>query len=204
MQKPISLKTFNRLVDMLTIIEQSPPEQQTFSSNELARNLGVSDILVRKDLNSIGISGRPKIGFSRQDLVTNLEHILGYSGHNEAIIVGCGRLGRSLLDFHLLDSLGISLVAGFDLTPSTIGRLEVLPVTKMSSLIRRMRIKLALVSVPENVAQTVTDQLIEAGIKVIWNFTATPLIVPEGIHVHQDDLRRSVAHILQHLDSEES
>ena len=45
MQKPISLKTFNRLVDMLTIIEQSPPEQQTFSSNELARNLGVSGIL---------------------------------------------------------------------------------------------------------------------------------------------------------------
>lgn len=204
MQNPISLKTFNRLVDMLTIIEQSPPEQQTFSSNELARNLGVSDILVRKDLNSIGISGRPKIGFSRQDLVTNLEHVLGYSGHNEAIIVGCGRLGRSLLDFHLLDNLGISLVAGFDLTPSTIGRLEVLPVTKMSSLIRRMRIKLALVSVPENVAQTVTDQLIEAGIKVIWNFTATPLIVPEDIHVHQDDLRRSVAHIQQHLDSEES
>ena len=60
MQKPISLKTFNRLVDMLTIIEQSPPGQQTFSSNELGRNLGVSDILVRKDLNSIGISGRPQ------------------------------------------------------------------------------------------------------------------------------------------------
>ncbi|HHT21296.1 MAG TPA: redox-sensing transcriptional repressor Rex [Tissierellia bacterium] len=202
MRKPIPMRTFNRLVDILKIIEQAP-DKQSFSSGDLALELGVSDILIRKDLNSIGLSGRPKIGFDRTDLVSGLEGVLGYTRQNDAILVGCGRLGRSLLDFSLLDSLGISLVAGFDLTPSKIGRLEILPLTKMPSLIKRLRIRLALLCVPEDSAQATADQLVAAGIQVIWNFTATTLHVPEHVHVHQEDLRLSAAHVLQHLHREE-
>lgn len=202
MRKPIPMRTFNRLVDILKIIEQEPGKD-SFSSGDLALQLGVSDILIRKDLNSIGLSGRPKIGFDRLDLVNGLEDVLGYTHQNDAILVGCGRLGRSLLDFSLLDSLGISLVAGFDLTPSKIGHLEVLPVTKMASLIKRLRIRLALLCVPEETAQATAEQLVDAGIEVIWNFTATKLYVPEHVHVHQDDLRRSAAHVLKHLNQEE-
>lgn len=204
MRKPISIRTFNRLVDILKIIEQAPSEQGFFSSGELALELGVSDILIRKDLNSIGLNGRPKIGFDRRQLVDSLEEVLGYTSKNDAILVGCGRLGRSLIDFSLLDSLGISLVAGFDLTPSKAGRLEILPVSKLSSLIQRLRIKLAILCVPEDVAQQVSQQLVAAGITVIWNFTATQLNVPDHVHVHQDDLRRSAAHVLKYLPSEEA
>lgn len=203
MERAIPLRTFHRLVDILKYVDQAPTEQASFSSADLALRLGVSDILVRKDLNSIGLTGRPKRGFDRQELVTSLEQVLGYTNPSDAVLVGCGRLGRSLLDYHLLDHLGISLVAGFDLTPSKIGHLEVLPTSKLTSLVRRLRIRLAVLCVPEQEAQIVADQLVEAGIKVIWNFTATPLIVPETVSVYQDDLRQSAARVLQLLQTEE-
>lgn len=202
MQKPISIRTFNRMVDILKIIEQSPADKIVFSSAEFAEKLGVSDILIRKDFNSLGLVGRPKLGFNRRELLECLEDTLGYTNPNDAILVGCGRLGRSLLDYSLLTSLGISLVAGFDLTPSSTGRLEILPITKMSSLIRRLRIRLAILCVPEDIAQSVAEELAQAGITLIWNFTATPLQLPEGVTVYQEDLRRSAAHILKHLSEE--
>lgn len=199
MDPPISIRTFQRLVELYQYIDHAPVDQTSFSSSDLAQQVGVSDILVRKDLNRIGLTGRPKRGFDRGELVHSLGQVLGYSNPSDAVLVGCGRLGRSLLDYHLLDNLGISLVAGFDLTPSKLGHLEVLPMTKLTSLIQRLHVRLALLCVPEESAQVSADRLISAGIRFIWNFTPVTLQVPEGVCVYQEDLRQSAARILSAL-----
>lgn len=204
MEKPIAIRTFNRLVELYQYINLAPSDQLSFSSSDLAEPLGVSDILVRKDLNRIGLTGRPKRGFDRGELVHSLGQVLGYNNPSDAVLVGCGRLGRSLLDFHLLETLGISVVAGFDLTPSTLGRQEILPMTKLASLIRRLHVRLAVLCVPKEVAQSVADDLISYGITAIWNFTGEVLSVPDGVFIHHEDLRQSAALILNHLQAEES
>lgn len=204
MEKPISIRTFNRLVDLYQFINHAPQEQTCFSSSDLALCLGVSDILVRKDLNRIGLTGRPKRGFDRGELVHSLGQVLGYNNPSDAVLVGCGRLGRSLLDFDLLKTLGISVVAGFDLTPSKYGHREILPMSKLTSLIKRLHIRLAVLCVPEAEAQTVTDELVNAGVTAIWNFSGATLQVPQHVFIQQEDLRQSAAHILQYLQTEES
>ena len=167
------------------------------SCSTIGRDLNCVPVLVRKDLQYTGIVGKPKTGYSVRGLIEAIESFLGWNKANEAFLVGAGNLGTALLGHERFSHFGLHIVAAFDTDPRKIGQhiheKAVLPLEKLDSLARRMGIHLGIVTTPAEVAQSVADRMVAAGILAIWNFTPCRLRVPGHIFVHNEDLYASLA-----------
>ena len=99
------------------------------------------------------------------------------------------------------------IVVAFDNDPKKIGTTirgkEILPVTKLVDLVKRMHVKLGLLTVPSQNAQQVADLMVEAGIKGIWNFAPAALNVPQDVYVHQEDMVASLAILIKKMGATE-
>jgi redox-sensing transcriptional repressor len=175
--------------------------QPNVTSAELARQLKMDETLVRKDLSVTGFTGKPRVGFPVQALLEHLENFLGLRNTKEAFIVGAGRLGQALASYAGFEKYGLRIVALFDTDPEKIGQLvaekEVLPLWKAPALARRLNVRIAILTVPPQVAQSVAELLVDAGMMAFWNFSGQQLSLPEHIIVHGEDLAESLA-VLSH------
>lgn len=171
---------------------------EKISSRNLAESLQVTDAQVRKDLAYFGQFGRPGVGYRVAPLIEQIRHILGTDRIWKVVVVGAGDLGRALLRYRGFRQKGFELVAAFDVSDATvgsrIGRIVVRHVRELPGLIRRHEVKLAVVAVPPDAAQDVTDQLQRAGVKGILNFAPTTLQTDNGLVIRQVDL---AAHLQQ-------
>ncbi len=168
------------------------------SSALVAQSLNMNPVLVRKDLSGVSsVTGKPRNGFEVDTLLRDLSEYLGYNNLDEAILVGVGGLGRTLLGNTEFSKLGLNIVVGFDKNPDLngmqIGNKYVLPISKMKSFIKRTGIKIGIITVPADQAQSVCDLMVNSGILAIWNFAFTLLNVPQGILVKNENLPSSLA-----------
>jgi redox-sensing transcriptional repressor len=167
------------------------------SCSTIGRDLKYIPVQVRKDLQFTGIIGKPKVGYSVAELVLAIEAFLGWNSVNEALLVGAGNLGTAILGHERFSRFGLQVVAAFDVDPSKIGQYiygkAVLPLDEMADLVQRMNIHLGIITTPAEVAQTVADEMVKAGIQAIWNFAPVKLNVPEYMIVHNEDLYSSLA-----------
>jgi redox-sensing transcriptional repressor len=167
------------------------------SCSTIGRDLKYIPVQVRKDLQFTGIIGKPKVGYSVAELVLAIEAFLGWNSVNEALLVGAGNLGTAMLGHERFSRFGLQVVAAFDVDPSKIGQYiygkAVLPLDEMADLVQRMNIHLGIITTPAEVAQTVADEMVKAGIQAIWNFAPVKLNVPEYMIVHNEDLYSSLA-----------
>jgi len=168
------------------------------SSALVAQSLNMNPVLVRKDLSGVSsVTGKPRNGFEVDTLLRDLSEYLGYNNLDEAILVGVGGLGRTLLGNTEFSKLGLNIVVGFDKNPDLngmqIGNKYVLPISKMKSFIKRTGIKIGIITVPADQAQSVCDIMVNSGILAIWNFAFTLLNVPQGILVKNENLPSSLA-----------
>lgn len=168
------------------------------SSALVAQSLNMNPVLVRKDLSGVSsVTGKPRNGFEVATLLRDLSEYLGYNNLDEAILVGVGGLGRTLLGNTEFSKLGLNIVVGFDKNPDLngmqIGNKYVLPISKMKSFINRTGIKIGIITVPADQAQSVCDLMVNSGILAIWNFAFTLLNVPQGILVKNENLPSSLA-----------
>lgn len=168
------------------------------SSALVAQSLNMNPVLVRKDLSGVSsVTGKPRTGFEVVTLLKDLSEYLGYNNLDEAILVGVGGLGRTLLGNTEFSKLGLNIVVGFDKNPDLngmqIGSKYVLPISKMKSFIKRTGIKIGIITVPADQAQAVCDLMVNSGILAIWNFAFTLLNVPQGILVKNENLPSSLA-----------
>ena len=172
------------------------------SSPQIAEKLGYSEEQVRKDLANVSHeSGRPKKGRSVRQLIRDLEIFLGYRGSSPAVLIGCGRLGRALLNYPAFESMGLEIKAGFDVDPELVGKTiegkRIYPMSELGRVIREKKVMIAIVAVPVDYAQEVVNLIASAGAKAIWNFAPTLIDVPEGVVVENVDLASSLA-VLNH------
>jgi redox-sensing transcriptional repressor len=167
------------------------------SCSVIGRDLNCIPVQIRKDLAYTGIVGKPKIGYSVHELIQSIETFLGWNNVNEAFLVGAGHLGTALLGHERFSKFGLRIVAAFDADPKKIGQKiyekMVFPLEKLSDLAPRMGIHLGIITTPSEVAQSVADEMVKAGILAIWNFAPVRLKVPEDIFVHNEDLYSSLA-----------
>jgi redox-sensing transcriptional repressor len=175
---------------------------ESVSSALLARHLNLNPVLVRKDLAQVSsVAGHPRTGFEVKQLLEDMSEYLGYNKMDEAILVGVGSMGRILLTNTKFAKFGLNIVVGFDKDPYLCGiQLDgkhILPMEKMESLVQRMGIRIGIITVPDDQAQEVCDQMVKAGIKAIWNFAFVPLKVPEDVLVKNENLPSSLA-VLAH------
>jgi redox-sensing transcriptional repressor len=164
----------------------------TVSSAALAKAAGVKPTQLRKDLTYFGQFGTRGLGYSVEALSARLTEALGTTQLQPVILVGAGHLGSALLRYPGFAKEGFEVVAAFDLDPSRkrerdLG-VKVLPMEKLAEFVREHRTKMAILTVPGNVAQEVTNELVAAGMLAILNFAPIILQVPEHVVVNNVDL----------------
>ena len=194
----IPLPSVRRFPSYLRILLQKKDMgDKNISATQLAEELGLTPIQVRKDLASTGIEGRPKVGFSIDELIGSITHSLGWDNLTEALIIGAGNLGSALAAYNGFSAYGLKIVAIFDKDPDKIGKnvgdLVVQPVDRINQYIRSNRVTIAVIAVPANQAQATADMLIKCGIRGLWNFAPVNLKVPEDVVLQRTDLAASFA-----------
>jgi redox-sensing transcriptional repressor len=149
---------------------------RVFSDN-LADAASVTATQVRKDFSIFGITGNRRGGYQVDDLLTQLNKILGKDQTQEIILVGVGNIGKALLNYQGFEKSGIRIVAGFDIDPTkyTDTNIPILPLDKMHDYILTNKINLAIIAIPDYAAQQVLELMKSAGIKGVLNFAPITL-----------------------------
>lgn len=200
----ISRQTLERLPVYLNYLKSLVQfESANVSATSIANAMGFNHVQVRKDLAQVSSRGRPKLGYVTSELISDIKNFLGYNKLNDAVLIGVGKLGGALLSYDGFAEYGLNIVAGFDcnekLISAQISGKKILPMHKLKNLCERMKIRLAIITVPESAAQNVCDILIDCGITGILNFAPTHLLVPENILVQNENLAVCLAVLSKHL-----
>jgi redox-sensing transcriptional repressor len=189
----ISKTTLNRLPQYLRILKKLKKENvENISSTTIAEMLKLNSIQVRKDLALVSHQeGRPGIGFNVDELINDLEEVLGLGNITDAIIVGAGRLGQALLNYSGFEG-NFNIVMAFDNDKKKCNNKNIFHIKDMKELIEEKNIKIGIITVQRKAAQEVCDLLVDCGIKAIWNFAPVNLIVPEDVIIKNEDLSASL------------
>ena len=194
----ISKAALSRIPRYLNFLKALPQDGPTnIPSTMIAEQLGLNQVLVRKDIAIVGNGGKPKIGYNRADLIADIEHFLGYDHASDSVIIGAGNLGKALLAYGNFNKYGLNIIAAFDRSPSLIG-LEiagkpVYNIEKIEEHCRGLNVRIGIIAVPAAEAQLVCNQLIAGGIRAVWNFAPINLVVPKEVVVKNEDMAASLA-----------
>ena len=171
------------------------------SSAVIAENFGLDPVLTRKDLAMAGVPGRPRRGYPAKELAEAISRTLGWDSVTDAILVGAGSLGKALLGYSGFEEQNLSIVAAFDASSDLIGEtlhgVKVHPMEEMPHILSQLRVKLAILTVPNSAAQKCAEALVDAGISGILNFTSIHLTAPKRVTVQNIDIAQSLA-VLSH------
>jgi redox-sensing transcriptional repressor len=189
----IPRKTVYRLSLYYRALQRAKANQvDTVSSAALAKAAGVKPTQLRKDLTYFGQFGTRGLGYNVEALSARLMEVLGTAHLQPVILVGAGNLGSALLKYPGFAKEGFDVAAAFDAAPSRLRAkdlgVRVLPMTRMKDFVRENHVRMAILTVPANVAQEVANDLIEAGILAILNFAPIILQVPDNVVVNNVDL----------------
>ena len=199
----VSVNTLQRLPTYLNYLK-SLDDDGNISSTEIARALGLNDVQVRKDLSSVSSGGRPKVGYNIRGLILDLKEFPGYNAVNDAVMVGCGNLGRALMSYRGFREYGLRIVAGFDVSDDIVGEEvsgnPVLPLSGLPQYCRENGIRIGVITTPAQAAQKACDLLMEGGIKAVWNFAPAHITVGEGVLVQNENMACSLALLSKHLN----
>jgi redox-sensing transcriptional repressor len=165
---------------------------ETVSSQDLAERFNLNSAQVRKDLAYFGEFGVRGIGYYVAGLKAELQKILGLDRDWPVALVGFGNLGSALVRYRGFSRQGFRIAAIFDDDSAKIGRVvDGVPVFASADLAREVKargIQIAIVAVPAESAQIVTDQLVAAGIKSVLNFAPARLKAPADVRLKNVDL----------------
>jgi redox-sensing transcriptional repressor len=189
--------TVKRLSLYLRELEaRAEQEQPTISSKQLGEALGLTDAQVRKDLAYFGQLGHPGVGYQVSELTDRLRQILRADRTWSAAVVGAGNIGRALMAYQRFRRKGFEIVAAFDSDPRVIGQvvagLRVHAMEELPQVVQQRDIKIGIVTVPADAAQSVADRLIDAGVMGILNFAPVRLDVRDRVSITSVDFSVSL------------
>ena len=192
--------TLQRLPQYLIMLKTEQREGHTSVTAEgIGEVVRVSSSQVRHDLSACGVSRGPGEAYDVKELTACIEHTLGYDDVMNAVIVGAGQLGGALLSYPNYAEYGVEVLAAFDADESLVGKeiggKPILSVKRMTGLCRRMKVQIGIITVPAAYAQEACDQLVEGGIRAIWNFAPVHLRVPEDVIVKNEIIAVSLGEL---------
>lgn len=156
------------------------------------------------DISCIGVLTE-RTEYDVNSLIELLNSFLNRENVNDAVLVGAGQLGRTLLAYDGFAKYGLDIVAAFDISPSVIGTQvngkQIFSVEKMKDLCERLHIRIGMIAVPARSAQLAADLLVKCGIKAILNFSSADLKLPEEIIVQDENIAASLAALSEKLRS---
>lgn len=149
------------------------------SSNSLGSKMDITASQIRQDLSCFGEFGQQGYGYNVAELRSEIGHILGIDKGHRLIIIGVGHLGHALLQNFDFEKVGFHVDTAFDISPDLVGtRIHDVTIRSMDELeqyVAENQPNVAVLTVPQHVAQPMASRLIDLGIKGFWNFTNAEL-----------------------------
>jgi redox-sensing transcriptional repressor len=185
----LSLGVAARLSRYLQVLIQARKMgRETISSQELAAYTHINSTQIRRDLSGFGKFGKRGVGYRVESLVTEIRKILHTSGGHNIALFGAGNLGQAIASSDIFADHGFRIVAIFDADPKLVGRefggVNVRALEDLSAVVSEEEVVVGVLAVPAQAAQAVADQLVEAGVKIIFNYSEQLLQVPPEVTVH--------------------
>jgi redox-sensing transcriptional repressor len=190
---PIAKPAISRLSLYLRELQRFVRDgKERTNSAELARTLGLSDALVRRDLSALGRVGTPGVGYRCDDSIARIKSILGTNRPWRVALVGAGNLGRALLGYRGFAEQGFRIVVAFDVATDKVGRtiagVPVRPFDELEQAMAEAPIDLALLAIPAEAAQDAIRRLAAAGVRGALNFAPVSVVPVPGFPVVGVDL----------------
>src|SRR6266508_5822126 len=185
----LSLGVAARLARYLQVLTQAKKEgKETVSSQELSDWTHVNSTQIRRDLSGFGKFGKRGVGYNVDSLVSQIRKILRTAGQHNIALFGAGNLGQAIASSDIFADHGFRIVAMFDVDPAVVGRrVGNLPVRHFDDLepvVSDEDVVVGVLAVPADNAQEVADRLVNAGVKIIFNYSEQLLQVPPDVTVH--------------------
>lgn len=180
---------------------------ERISSGELSSRMKVTASQIRQDLNHFGGFGQQGYGYNVKYLHEEIGKILGLDQAHNMIVVGGGNMGHALANYASFEKNGFKIKGIFDVNPDLIGKeirgIKIYPTSDLSEFVKKENIEIAALTLPKAVAPEMTDILVSCGIKAIWNFAHTDLVVPKDVVVENVHLFDSLMRLSYNLSSYE-
>ena len=185
----LSLGVAARLSRYLQVLIQARKMgRETISSQELAAWTHVNSTQIRRDLSGFGKFGKRGVGYGVDSLVAEIRKILRTSGQHNIALFGAGHLGQAIASSDIFADHGFTIVSIFDTAPKLIGKkigeVPIRSIDDLERVVAEEEIVVGVLAVPAEAAQGVADRLVEAGVRVIFNYSEQLLEVPPEVTVH--------------------
>jgi redox-sensing transcriptional repressor len=186
----LSLGVAARLSRYLQVLTQAKKMgKETISSQELADYTHVNSTQIRRDLSGFGKFGKRGVGYNVDSLVSQIRKILHTTGKHNLALFGAGHLGQAIAGSDIFADHGFRVVAIFDTDPEKIGKpvgesLIVRPYDELDRVVVDEEVVVGVLAVPTDAAQQVADDLVNAGVRIIFNYSDALLQVPPEVTVH--------------------
>jgi redox-sensing transcriptional repressor len=174
--------------------------KERISSQEMSDYTNINATQIRRDLSAFGKFGKRGVGYNIDSLLGEIRKILRTQGQHNIALVGAGRLGQAIASSSIFAEHGINIAAVFDHDPGVIGRraggIEVQPYGELRGAVRDKNIIVGVLAVPATAAQGVADDLVDAGVRIIFNYSEGLLDVPGDVQVHTSNPAVELLHAL--------
>ena len=169
---------------------------ERISSNDLSKRMKVTASQIRQDLNNFGGFGQQGYGYNVKYLYTEIGKILGLEQHHNIIIIGAGNLGQALANYADFEKRGFILKGIFDVNPTladvSIRGVPVRMMDELEQFVRENDIEIGVLTIPKTKAVEVANNLVNNGVRAIWNFAHIDLNLPENVIVENVHLSESL------------
>jgi redox-sensing transcriptional repressor len=176
----------SRYLQVLTQAKKMGKER--ISSQEISDYTNINATQIRRDLSGFGKFGKRGVGYNLDSLLAEIRSILRTQGQHNIALVGAGRLGQAIASSPIYAEHGINIAAVFDSDPDKVGRtiggVPVSEVAKLPEVVRDKNIIVGVLAVPASAAQGAADDLVGAGVKIVFNYSEALLDVPSDVAVH--------------------
>lgn len=199
----VSRATIGRIPVYLKYLKSTSHSSENISATALARQLGLGEVQVRKDLSSVCGLGRPKTGYKISELIESLERFLGGNKKTKVVLIGAGKIGRALLDYKGFEDYGLDIVSAFDIGIDEIkfsksGK-PICPMESFETFCRENNVGIGIIAVPAESAQQICELMTDSGIKGIWCFAPCKLNVPPEVTVQYENMALSLAYLSKNI-----
>jgi redox-sensing transcriptional repressor len=188
----------SRYLQVLTQAKKMGKER--ISSQEISDYTNINATQIRRDLSAFGKFGKRGVGYTIDSLLGEIRRILRTQGQHNIALVGAGRLGEAIASSPIFAEHGINIAAIFDVDPEKIGRpmgnLSVSDYAYLAPTVRDKNIIVGVLAVPADGAQRVADDLVGAGVRIIFNYSEALLDVPGDVQVHTSNPAVELLHAL--------
>jgi redox-sensing transcriptional repressor len=176
----------SRYLQVLTQARKMGKER--ISSQEISDYTNINATQIRRDLSAFGKFGKRGVGYNIDGLLAEIRKILRTQGQHNIALIGAGRLGQAIASSPIFAEHGINIAAVLDKDPEKVGRsignVDVTEYTRMPDVVREKNIIVGVLAVPADGAQEAANDLISAGVKIVFNYSEALLDVPGDVQVH--------------------